>query len=134
MLEDVSLTEVSPDMKGVRYLRDIVRAKEQKDAEGLLWLYAKGVSSQDQFYTTSFKPVLNSTFALRVMAYNYSIPKKISRVNEKANSIIFRLEGDKRQDILLAFRIVELDDNGVKVVYRVLERRSVPKITFKIDD
>ncbi|MGE3170210.1 MAG: hypothetical protein AB7G18_13715 [Pyrinomonadaceae bacterium] len=78
----------------------------------------------DRFrYSKSVVPRLNSTYALRAVAYR-------GRIIRAVGGIMYNeLDFDKRRDVIVVFKVVEMDDaNGVTIVWKKLADRESPRI------
>lgn len=66
--------------------------------------------------------MVDRTYALRAVAYRGKVIRSMAgiRYNE--------LEYDRRRDVIVAFRVVDMDSEGVTIVWRKLADIESPKI------
>ena len=126
VLGDVALQNITTQSAGLKFLNDYVPQTLNKEAQKQFLQTAKGVESGGYRYGKIVPVSENTTYALRVIAYKGSIFR------------IYRgfrfdlLEGDKRIDLTLAFRVVRQDkDGGLTLVWKELARRESPKLEFE---
>lgn len=123
---DVPLENVNLQTKGLKFLvnfqpepnREKVRELDRKLSEGIIsdgFQYRRGLSVTE-----------NTTYVLRSIAYNglYQGTAEGMAYNE--------LDFDKRQDIIVAFRVVRRDSDGsVTILWKELQRKDPPKFIQK---
>lgn len=88
--------------------------------------FAKGVRAGKVILQKQSSVLLNQTYALRAIAYK-------SKVYERRGAFkIDILDDDKRDDVLIAFRVVKAHDDGsFTVLWKELERKPAPKLNFE---
>ncbi|HSK73039.1 MAG TPA: hypothetical protein VK892_15170 [Pyrinomonadaceae bacterium] len=124
-LGDISLKDVSLESDGLDFLRNYVPETLSKDAYKQFLQITKGIGINNFFYRKALPANENSTYALRVIAYKASIFQTFRRFRYNI------LEGDKRIDLTLAFRVIRKDaDGSVTLLWKELERREAPRINF----
>jgi hypothetical protein len=130
VLGDVGIEDISLTSKGVDFLADFtpsanieVVVKESKQFE-------EGLKAGGINYQKVVDAEKDKTYILRVVAYNpyYPAPK----LNNKS-SFIYPLGYDVRDDIVVAFRVVEKNDDGsVVLLWKELKRTEAPKILLPV--
>lgn len=85
--------------------------------------FVRGVIYDRFKYAKAVVPHLNSTYALRAVAYR-------GRIIRAVGGIMYNeLDFDKRRDVIIVFKIVEMDDaKGVTIVWKKLADREAPRI------
>ncbi len=123
-LGNVPIEELDLDSKGMSGLRDIVPAKNPVEADDRQKMIEKGFVVGDIPYSRGVVPTVNTTYALRVIAYNVPFEKVNTYLgNGKTSSPLF---GDERADIIVAYRIIAIDPSGITVIWKELQRKSSP--------
>lgn len=117
-LGDVALDLVQLDSDGMDFL---VNYQPELKSSQIAIQYAhiiNGVKSGSYLYRNVLKATENNTYAARIVAY---------RANERRVSNLFY--GDKRIDVIIAFRLLRKNNDGsVTVLWRELQRRDAPKL------
>lgn len=134
-LGDVRLEDVTLASDGVKFLDEFVPQTENKAVKAQYAEISKGIDRNGYRYAEGEKAFLNKTYALRVVAY---------RLGEKALRRLgnfFAIAGsrlgligkyDRRDDLIVAFRIVRQDaDGGLSILWKELRRSEAPEITFE---
>jgi len=125
-LGDVSLQDVTLQTKGLKYLVDF---KPAADVEGLLEIdgeLSKGIKADGFLYRLGFYVSDQVTFALRSIAYNGKYMRSVKGV------LYNELDFDKRKDIIVAFRIVEIEANGnITILWKMLSQGDAPVLKIK---
>lgn len=125
-LGDVALEKVGVNSDGMKFLNDYVPQTTDKEAQRQFVQMAHGVKSGKYIYRKIVPAMENTTYALRTIAYKGSIYRSFRGFRFNL------LEGDKRNDLTLAFRIIRKDDDGgVTILWRELTRRESPRIKFE---
>jgi hypothetical protein len=129
-LGDVPIEQVNATSAGLKFLvdfrPDVEPAAAGKTAEKL----SGGNESGGYRYSTSVKADVNSTFALRFVAYRIgnSLPQYPSSL---AQQRFLQIVSEKRSDVTIVFRIVGKGaDGSVTILWKELERRKAPAIKF----
>ena len=124
-LGDVSLDDVSLESDGLDFLRNFVPETSSKEAQKQFSQMARGVRINNFLYRKALPANENSTYALRVIAYKGGIFQTFRGFRYNI------LEGDKRIDLTLAFRVIRKDaDGSVTLLWKELERGEAPRINF----
>lgn len=124
-LGNISIERVSLDTAGIGYLRSFEPEPVAPDAKTQYIQFVNGIKSGDHEYRKAVRVVENSTYAIRVVAYRGNVFRSFRGWKFDL------LEGDKRIDITIAFRVVRKDPEGaVTIVWKELERRESPRLKF----
>lgn len=118
-LGDVQLEDISTDSNGLKFLLDFKPQKESLKIKKQSAEFKQGIKVEGFTYGKSEKAVINTTYALRTIAY-------------RANPLKFSaLKWDKRVDLTTVFRIVRKDNDGSLIIlWKALNKQDAPKITF----
>jgi hypothetical protein len=85
----------------------------------------RGVKVGNYEYKKAVPMIENATYALRVVAYKGNIFRSFRGFRFDV------LDGDKRVDLTIVFRVVRKDaDGSATLVWKELERRDAPRIRF----
>jgi hypothetical protein len=120
---DVPLEKVDLQTVGLRFLTNFQPESNPDKANEFVEKLNKGIVSDNFQYGLSLPAAENATYVLRSMAYEGISPRNTAegiQYNE--------LEFDKRQDILVAFRIVRRDSDSITVLWKELWRKNPPKL------
>ncbi len=124
-LGDVVLDKVSLGDESLIYLRNYQPKELSRDALKQHKELQSGVKLGKYEYRSIHYAKENSTYVLRVIAYKGSIFRSFRGFNYDL------LEGDKRIDLTVAFRIIRKESDGsVTMIWKELERRKSPKLKF----
>jgi len=125
-LGDVALQNVTTESAGLKFLNDYAPQELNKEAQEQFLQMANGIKSGGYEYRTIVSANENTTYAMRVVAYKGSV------VRSYRGFRFDLLQGDKRIDLILAFRVIRRDkDGGLTLVWKELARRKSPKIKFE---
>ena len=138
-LGDMPILELEASAVGFRFLKDFVPAP---DFTGARDQYAKihgGITSDGKTYSNNALPKLNTTYAIRIIAYRNDnnllrrMPREGTTVDNQVMN--FRtVQSDNRFDLLVAFRIIRREaDGNLTLVWKELSRKKSPAITFDRD-
>lgn len=138
---EIPLEQVSLTTPGLQFIRDYVPAGEIDKAKIQYANLVKGVMSGRFVYANRSRVAAGSAYALRIIAYRNgnSLGKRVmfyamfaDRSIEGAGIPLFwRVKEDTRIDLTIAFRVVRVDSDGsVTLLWKELERKDPPKITF----
>ncbi len=124
-LDDVSLDRVSLATDGLEFLTGFAPDPMSVVAKNQYMQLVNGVKAGSFEYKKIAKAVENATYAMRIIAYRGNVFRSFRGWRFDL------LEGDKRIDITVAFRVVRKDPDGaVTIVWRELERRESPRMKF----
>lgn len=80
------------------------------------------------FYVKSVPIKSDQTYVLRSIAYKAKVWQ------QRGAFKVDILDGDKRDDVLTAFRVVGVNEDGsVNLLWREIERKPAPKLIFEIE-
>ena len=131
-LGDVPIENVDRNTAGLKFLFDVTPESNMTGAKRSRKLFEKGINDGGFRYSTNVEPVENMTFALRMIAYRVANSLPAISGHSTMNELKFKsLDMDKRDDIIIAFRLVRKDQNGgLTIVWKELDRKEAPKIKF----
>jgi hypothetical protein len=125
-LGDTPLEEVTLGSNGVEYLDKLKPAKDFNKAAEIAQNLTKGIKDGDFTYASVLPAEVNKTYVLRVIAYQGEAPK------EQGGFAYNEMELDKREDIIVAFRVVRLNPNeDVTILWKKLSDKKSPKLKPK---
>lgn len=122
-LGDIPVEDVGLSTPGLGFLSGYKPAKSAEDALEAAKRFAGGVKNDGHAYGLGVYVRENNTFAMRSIAYRGKHMRTESGVpyNE--------LDFDRRRDIIVVFRIVELEDDGTAtIVWKILRDSKSPKL------
>ncbi len=128
-LGDVPLANVDLRTKGLKYLVDFQPEPDYEEGIEMNRQLTQGIVSDDFLYRRSVPANKNTTFALRSIAYDGKSLRAIRGV------IYNEFDFDKREDVIVVFRIVQKDEQGdVTILWKELQQKDSPKIRRKDED
>lgn len=120
---DVPIDSVSLSSPGMKFLTDF---QPSTNSDGVINIDNKllnGVEQDGYRYSKEAAAIENSTYVFRSVAYRGKVLRSVRgfAYNE--------LNYDKREDVIVVFRVVErLDDGSVTIVWKQLTDQQSPKI------
>lgn len=118
LIEDVSLTT-----NGLKFLVDLKPVQDSNEFIDREEQLTDGISSNGFTYAKGNPIKLNSTYALRSIAYRGKYLQSIEGIQYD------ELAFDKRRDTIVAFRVVDLDESGqITIVWRRLRDVEAPRL------
>ena len=122
-LGDVPIEQVNLQTAGVQFLTEFKPTNEYERAIAIEDLILSGLGRDGFVYARSIPVVDNTTYALRVVAYDGKVMRAVpgAEYNE--------MDYDRRRDMVVAFRVVQRDrDAGVTIVWAELSNSDSPKL------
>ncbi|MEQ1765399.1 MAG: hypothetical protein ABL984_19880, partial [Pyrinomonadaceae bacterium] len=121
-LGDVAIESASLTTPGMKFLTEFQPSTSSEDVAQIDSLLNRGVTSGNFVYSKEVDPRLDRTYALRVVAYRGKVVRAAGgiRYNE--------LDYDKRRDVIVVFRIVGIEKDGITLVWRKLSDAEPPRI------
>jgi hypothetical protein len=124
-LGDVELEEITPASEGVAFLSNFSPHEQGWEAQKQYVQMLRGVKVGEYEYKKALPLVENATYALRVVAYKGNIYRSFRGFRFDV------LAGDKRVDLMLAFRVIRKEaDGAATLLWKEIERREAPRIEF----
>jgi hypothetical protein len=124
-LGSVELENVSLESEGLRYLKTFLPQASSAEAQKQYQQVMRGVRIGRHEYRKALPARENTTYALRVVAYRGNIFRTFRGYRFDL------LEGDKRIDLTLVFRVIRKDQDGtLTLLWKTLERRESPRLKF----
>jgi hypothetical protein len=132
-LGDVPIETASLSTDGIQYLTGFEPSTTAEDVAAIDSNLTKGVKFGDFVYSKEVDPRVDRTYALRAVAYRGKVVRAAGgvRYNE--------LDYDKRRDVIVVFRVVQIEKDGITLVWRKLAdveppRIKMPKAEKEADD
>lgn len=135
-LGDVPIEGVTAASRGIRYLSDLEPGNSVAAVRETLVQLKLGIDHDGYHYSNATTPAKDTTYGLRVSAFRIAntlppVAAGISMMELKFLS----LARDKRDDILIVFRVIRKDDNGgLTIVWKELARKEAAKLKFRKDE
>jgi hypothetical protein len=124
-LGDVPLEQMSLSADGMKFLTDYKPSVQGEEAVKQFNMMSRGVRIGKYLYRNSLPALENMTYALRVVAYRAAVYRAFQ------GRLYNILEGDNRQDIIVAFRLVRREGNGnLTLLWKELDRKSAPRVVI----
>jgi hypothetical protein len=125
-LGDIPIEDVTLNTIGMKRLVDLQPVKDSEEFAKFGALNSKGIWSDGLLYRNGQRVKIDSTFALRSIAYRGNYFRSIDGISYD------ELEYDKRRDVIVAFRVVDKDENGnVTITWKRLRDIEAPKLEVK---
>lgn len=125
VLGDVPLENISLASEGMKFLTDYKPEPQSREALTQFAKITRGVKAGEYIYRNAQPAIENTTYTLRVIAYRAKLYQPFN------GHLLDVLEGDKRTDLTLAFRVVRKDaDGSLLLLWKELARRESPKAVF----
>ena len=125
-LGNVPLENVTLKTKGMPFLADYRPEETPEDAVVASRRFAKGVDKDGFYYGRGVYVTPNSTFAMRSIAYRGKFFRREEGVEYN------ELEFDRRRDIIVAVRILEVEKDGaITIAWKILRDQKSPKLEIK---
>lgn len=122
---DVLLENVSLQTPGLKFLKDYQPSPHAREALSQFIEISKGLREGGYEYRKAVRATENMTYALRVIAYRGNF------YSAYRGRIFDVLYGDKRTDIILAFRVLKKEaDGSVTLLWKEINRQKSPKVIF----
>lgn len=125
-LGEIELEKIARQSEGLEFLASFAPQQQGIEAQKQYFQLMRGVKVGNYVYKKALLMIENATYALRVVAYRGSAFR------------VFRgfrfdlLDGDKRIDLTLAFRVIRQEsDGGITLLWKEIERREAPRIIFQ---
>jgi hypothetical protein len=121
-LGNIPIEATSLATNGMRFLTEFKPSTEPDDVILIDQHLKRGLTNGNFVYSKEIDPMADRTYAIRSVAYRGKVVRSAGgiRYNE--------LEYDKRRDVIVVFRIVELNDEGLTILWRKLADEEPPRI------
>jgi len=125
-LGDVALAGVTLNTKGMKYLVDLKPSTDGDEFTLFDREILEGVRADGFLYRKAHTVKPDSTYALRSIAYKGNYMRTV-------DGIVFdELDFDKRRDVIVAFRVIDLDAAGnVTIIWKRLKDTESPRLKIK---
>lgn len=122
-LGDVPLENLSVDSVGMKYLTDFVPEVMSSQATKQYIEIVKGIRADKYEYRKVIPALEQNTYALRIIAYHGNVYRSFR------GWFFNLLDGDKRIDLIVGFRIVRKEKDGnITILWKELTRKKSPKL------
>lgn len=127
-LGNVPIENASLSTDGMQFITEFKPSTDPDDVLLVDRHLTRGVTNGSFLYSKEVDPMADRTYAIRAIAYRGKVARSAGgiRYNE--------LEYDKRRDVIVAFRIVEMNDEGITIVWRKLADVESPRIKMPKPD
>lgn len=124
-LGDVELEKIASSAEGLEFLSNFAPHTQGFEAQKQYIEMMRGVKVGKYEYKKAHPSIENTTYALRVVAYRGNVFRSFRGYRFDV------LDGDKRIDLTLAFRIIRKDaDGSVTLLWKEIARRDAPRLEF----
>lgn len=124
-LGEVALEEIAPASEGVEFLTGYSPSAQGAEAQNQYVQMVRGVKVGKYEYKKALPIIENATYALRVVAYRGNVFRTFR------GYWFDLLEGDKRIDLTIAFRVIRKEQDGaVTLLWKEIERKDAPRLIF----
>lgn len=126
------IEEITLGHDALKLVRDFQPASDFGIAKKSAAQLKAGIEFGSFRYSSTLVPVLNTTYALRSIAYDIANSLPPVPDSTSGNELRFHtLALDKRGDVTVVFRIIRIGEDGsLTIVWKELDRRDAPKIKF----
>ena len=123
ILGDTPIETVSANTEAVKYLAAISPGQDVGSARSLEASLFAGITENGLTYARSAQMKAGNTYALRVIAYRGRVERAIRGIEYN------ELDYDKRRDVIVAFRVVDVSaDGGVTIVWKLISDRAAQRL------
>jgi len=132
-LGNFSLDDVNLESARTKFLNAFEPAVKLTDIRAQYEKFGAGVELDGRFYAREVTAELGEVYLLRVIAYRIqrNFADKISYRGKFDPANVLALQQDKREDIIVAFRIIRKDANGsLTIITKEIARKKSPEIIF----
>lgn len=122
-LGDLPIENVSLDSPALKFITEFKPSNSAEDVKLIDDSFATGITVRGYRYAKSAPAERNMTYAYRGVAYR-------GKLVRSADGIMYNeLEYDKREDVIIAFRIVDKQPDGaITIVWKLMAEKESPKI------
>lgn len=118
---DVPLETLTLETKGMKYLADIIPARDSEEFTRFDQKIAAGIASDGLTYNKAQPVKVNTTYAMRSIAYRGKYMRAVDKYEYN------ELDYDKRRDVIVAFRVIDKDAAGnVTILWKQLKDAEAP--------
>jgi len=127
-LGDVAIDSASVSTAGMQFLTSFEPSTTSDDVAVIDRNLTQGVNADGFLYSKEVKPSPGRTYGIRAVAYRGKVVRSAGgiRYNE--------LDYDKRRDVTVVFRVLEISKDGVTLVWRKLADTEPPRIKIPKED
>lgn len=125
---DVSLEEISLQTEGLKFLNEFEATDDFEKAIEIDRQITGGIENDSFTYKRGLAAAENTTYVLRSIAYRGNYYRAIQ------GFVYNELDFDRRKDIIVAFRIIRREADGVTILWKRLAEKDSPKVKRKSKD
>lgn len=123
---NIPIEEVTLATKGLPYLVDLKYVRDGDEFMKYDGEIVKGIEADGLLYRKGQPVNVNSTYALRSIAYKGRFVRTIDGIQYD------ELDFDKRRDVIVAFRVIDKDSAGnITIIWKRLKDVEAPKLKVK---
>lgn len=132
IIGDEPIESVTLAHAAAKFLGELPAATNPNDALQHAKRFRSGVEVSGHRFVDTITPAENTTYVFRTIAYKLENSlKPLSNETTSEEKMFLSLAFDKRQDMIVVFRILRRDDlDGLTIVWRELDRKDAAKIKF----
>ena len=121
----VELEDIAPASEGLEFLTEFSPSAQGLEAQNQYVQMMRGVKVGNYEYKKAVPIIENATYALRVVAYRGNVFRTFR------GYWFDLLEGDKRIDLTIAFRVIRKEQDGaVTLLWKEIGRKDSPRLIF----
>jgi len=122
-LGEIALENIVPESEGLKFLMGFSPNPQGLEAQKQFIEIMRGVKVGNYEYKKALPMVENTTYALRVVAYKGNVFRSFRGYRFDI------LEGDKRIDLTIVFRVIRKEQDGaVTLLWKEVVRKDSPRL------
>ncbi|MEO5857478.1 MAG: hypothetical protein ABIR33_00870 [Pyrinomonadaceae bacterium] len=132
-LGNIPIENASLSTEGISYLISFEPSTTPEEVVTIDQNLTRGIRFGNFVYAKEVDPQVDRTYAIRAIAYRGKVVRSAGGVSYN------ELDYDKRRDVTVVFRVVEMDKDGLTLVWRKLAdweppRIKMPRVEKEADD
>lgn len=125
-LGNVPIEDVTLQTNGLKYLVNFEPFLDSESLKSFDNQLRPGIKTDGFVYGLGFYAKNQNTYALRSIAYKGKVMRAYKGINYN------ELDYDKRKDIIVAFRVIDREENGnLTILWKILARKDSPTLKSK---
>ncbi len=140
-LGDMKLDFVTLQMSELDYMTKFNPATNRVEARSQFQQFSNGVEIENRLFSNNLEVKANRTYVLRSIAYRYKdkfvnplIKRRLRRPRQYMEewSKFFSYGSDKRNDSIVAFRVIRKSDDGaITLIWKRLAKKKSPRLIYE---